>query len=342
VAAQELIARMRESGTSPVERGGGEDKPSSAQLVSHKVSVDTLLDLAAITPVTETNWLPPDVDEQKVALDPGTTCQLDEVIQASGERVKELVENVDRFTATEEVEHSKLSPLGLQISKETRRFAYMVEISPFGTHDLNVQEYRNGSVSQQQFPGHIATNGLPTLALVFHPYYQNNYQFACEGRGMWRGTPAWLVHFQQRTDRRGTMLVYRVGSKSYAVGLKGRAWIDTKSSQILAMETDTMRPVPEIRLMRDHQLIEYGPVDFKNGTMQLWLPKNADWYSSLSGQRYHRRHTFSQFLLFSVEDSQKINTHRKMVSIRSPTSRIHGPSVETRPANAYVMSAIKR
>jgi hypothetical protein len=305
--AQELIARMRESGPSPEQRGGGEDKPSSAQLVSHKVSDNTLLDLAAITPITETNWLPPDVDEQKVALEPDTACQLDEVIQASGERVKELVENVDRFTATEEVEHSKLSPLGLQISKETRKFDYMVEISPFGTHDLDVQEYRNGSVSQQQFPGHIATNGLPTLALVFHPYYQNNYQFACEGRGMWRGTPAWLVHFQQRTDRRGTMLVYRVGSKSFAVGLKGRAWIDTKSSQILAMETDTMRPVPEIRLMRDHQLIEYGPVDFKNGTMQLWLPKTADWYSSLSGQRYHRRHTFSQFLLFSVDDSQKIS-----------------------------------
>jgi tetratricopeptide (TPR) repeat protein len=301
--AQELIARMRESTAQP---GGGENKPSSTQLAAYKISVNTLLDLAAIAPTTETNWLPPDVDEQKVALDTATPCQLDQVIRASGERVKELVQNVDRFTASEEVEHYKLSPLGLEISKETRKFDYMVEIRPFGTHDLDVQEYRNGSVSGQQFPGHIATNGLPTLALVFHPYYQSKYQFVCEGRGMWRGTPAWLVHFQQRTDRESDMLVYRVGSKSFAVGLKGRAWIDINSSQILAMETDTMRPVAEIRLLRDHQLIEYGPVDFKNGTTHLWLPKSADWYSSLSGQRYHRRHTFSQFLLFSVDDSQKI------------------------------------
>ena len=124
---------------------------------------------------------------------------------------------------------------------------------------------------------------------------------------MWRGTPAWVVHFQQRADRTSTMLVYHVGTKFYAVGLKGRAWIDAQSSQILAIETDTMRPVPEIRLMRDHQLIEYGPVGFKNDTMHLWLPKSADWYSSLAGQRYHRRHTFSQFLLFSVNDSQKIS-----------------------------------
>jgi hypothetical protein len=250
--------------------------------------------------------LPPDIDQQKLVLDPGATCQLDDVIHATGDRVKELVENVSRFTATENVEHYKLSPLGLQISKETRKFEYLVEIRPFGIHDLDVQEYRNGTVSTQQFPGRIGTNGLPTLALVFHPYYQEKYQYTCEGRGVWRNKPAWLVHFQQRTDRKSAMLVYRVGTKSYAVGLKGRAWIDAGSSQILAIETDTMRPVPEIRLMRDHQLIEYGPVAFRNDTMHLWLPKSADWYSSLSGQRYHRRHTFTHFLLFSVDDFQKI------------------------------------
>ena len=65
--------------------------------------------------------------------------------------------------------------------------------------------------------------------------------------------------------------------------------------------------------MRDHQLVEYGPVDFRNDTMHLWLPKSADWYSSLSGQRYHRRHTFSQFLLFSVDDQQKIGKPKEPV-----------------------------
>jgi hypothetical protein len=57
----------------------------------------------------------------------------------------------------------------------------------------------------------------------------------------------------------------------------------------------------------DHQLIEYGPVNFRNKSLQLWLPKSADWYCSISGRRFHRRHTFSQFLLFSVDDKQKIS-----------------------------------
>jgi tetratricopeptide (TPR) repeat protein len=322
--AQDLIARMHESNAS---KGSAAATASSTDLAGHaaftnggKAAASAPPDLPALAPVTETNWIPPDIDQEKLVVDAGASCQLDKLVDATGGRVKELVENVDRFTATEKVEHYSLSPLGLEVSKETRKFNYMVEIRPFGAHDLDVQEYRNGSVSAQQFPGHIGTIGLPTLALVFHPYYQEKYEFACEGRGAWRGKPAWMVHFQQRTDRKSEMLVYRVGGKSFAVGLKGRAWIDATNSQILAIETDTMRPVPEIRLVRDHQLIEYGPVGFRNDTMHLWLPKSADWYSSLSGQRYHRRHTFSQFLLFSVDDSQKISKPKEPVEPAAPKS----------------------
>jgi hypothetical protein len=323
--AQDLIARMHESTASKGSTAAANASPTD--LAGHaaftnggKAAAGPPPDLPALAPVTETNWIPPDIDQEKLVVDAGASCQLDKLIDATGDRVKELVENVDRFTATEKVEHYSLSPLGLEVSKETRKFNYMVEIRPFGAHDLDVQEYRNGSVSAQQFPGHIGTIGLPTLALVFHPYYQEKYEFACEGRGAWRGKPAWMVHFQQRTDRKSEMLVYRVGGKSFAVGLKGRAWIDTTNSQILAIETDTMRPVPEIRLVRDHQLIEYGPVGFRNDTMHLWLPKSADWYSSLSGQRYHRRHTFSQFLLFSVDDSQKISKPKEPVEPAAPKS----------------------
>ena len=317
--AQQLIERMRAPNQPKADAVAAATNSSAAEVAELELPTDAnqpglveLPALPALTPATETNWAPPDVDQEKLALDPGTACQLDEVIQAAAGRVKELMQNVDRFTATEKIEHSNLSPLGLQTSSETRKFNYLVEIRQLQSH-LDVQEYRNGSVSVQDFPAHIGTIGLPTLALVFHPYYQEKYEYSCEGLGSWRDKPAWVVHFQQRTDRNSETLVYRVGGKSFPVRLKGRAWIDTQSSQIVAMESDLMRPVPEIRLLRDHQLIEYGPVDFRNNTMQLWLPKSADWYCSLSGQRYHRRHTFSNFLLFSVEDQQKIDKPKEPV-----------------------------
>jgi hypothetical protein len=259
-----------------------------------------------IAPVTETNWAPPDVDEKKPPIDAGAGCALNQVVQRAGARVEELVKNVDRFTATEEMEHESLSPLGVTMSRETRKFNYLVTIQTIGTRELDVQEYRDGTVSLDLFPAHLATIGMPVLVLVFHPYYRHEYEFRCEGRGEWRGKEAWAIYFRQRDDQMSQMRNYRVNGRSFPVHLKGRAWIDGENFQILAMEADMMRPIPEIRLARDHQLIEYGPVEFKKHGTILWLPKSADWYCQFAGKRYHRRHSFSEFLLFSVEDQQWI------------------------------------
>ena len=262
--------------------------------------------MPAIALMIETNWAPPDVDEEKPPLETSASCAMDQVVKSAGARVEELVKNVDRFTATEDMEHESLSPLGVQVARDARRFNYLVMIRQIGARALDVQEYRDGSVSLDIFPAHLATLGMPALALVFHPYHRDEYDFTCEGRGEWRGRPAWVVHFRQRDDRMSEMRAYRVNGMSFPVHLKGRAWIDTDSSQILAMEADMVRPVPEIRLVRDHQLIEYGPVEFARDKTMLWLPKSADWYCNLAEKRYQRRHSFSHFLLFSVGDQQWI------------------------------------
>jgi hypothetical protein len=264
-----------------------------------------------IAPVIETNWAPPDVDEEKLVTDSGASCALGEVTEAAGARVEELVQNVDQFTATEEMEHESLSPLGVHLSRDLRSFNYLVAIRKIGARELDVQEYRDGSVSTQPFPAHIATLGLPVLALVFHSYFRNEYDFTCEGRGQWRGRAAWIVHFRQKENEMSEMRVYRVKGMSFPVRLKGRAWIDAANSQILAMEADLVRTVPQIRLLRDHQMIEYGPVAFQKAKTPMWLPKSADWYCDLAGQRYHRRHSFSHFLLFSVEDTQRIGAPKQ-------------------------------
>ena len=299
------------SAVSPASAGNG---GSSSDVASLRISgaddvIETadLPDLPALPLTTEAKWAPPDVDEEHLVFDSNAdACSLDSITAKVGGRVEELVSNVDRFTATEDMEHTALSPLGLQVSHETRQFNYLVEIRKSGARDLDVQEYRDGSVSVQQFPAHLGTVGLPTLVLVFHPYYQPKYDFKCEGGASWNGRKVWVIHFQQKADTHSEMLVYHVNGRFYPVGMKGRAWIDAETSQILAMESDMIKPIPEIRLMRDHQLIEYGPVAFANAGTNMWLPKSADWYCSISGHRYHRRHSFSNFLLFSIDDSQKI------------------------------------
>jgi tetratricopeptide (TPR) repeat protein len=311
-AVRNLIENLRAPATAP-RAGANTRKIVATTAAPAPVASVSEVTTVPIAPVVETNWAPPDIDDEKLAVDAKASCDLGQITAAVGGRVEELVKNVDRFTATEEMEHQSLSPLGVQVSRESRTFNYLVAIQKIGPRALNVEEYRNGSVSTQPFPAHLATLGFPLLALVFHPYYRDEYEFRCEGRGEWRGKASWVVHFRQRDDRMNEMRVYHVSGMSFPVRLKGRAWIDAESSQILAMEADMAKPVPEIRLARDYQRIEYGPVAFQKANEPLWLPKSADWYCNFMGQRYHRRHSFSQFLLFSVDDSQKLNLPKEEV-----------------------------
>jgi hypothetical protein len=90
------------------------------------------------------------------------------------------------------------------------------------------------------------------------------------------------------------------------VALKGRAWIDANTFQVVRLETDLRESHPELRLNSEHLVMEYGPVKFKSRNVELWLPTNADYYAVLRGQRFHRRHGFTDYILFSIDDKQKI------------------------------------
>jgi hypothetical protein len=40
----------------------------------------------------------------------------------------------------------------------------------------------------------------------------------------------------------------------------------------------------------------------------MWLPQTAEVFSELRGKRIHRRLGFSNYLLFAVDDTQKISS----------------------------------
>jgi len=171
---------------------------------------------------------------------------------------------------------------------------------------MGVTEYRNGGGALNEFPGGIVTNGLPALVLLFHPYYAPNYEMTCEGLARSNGRLAWQVHFRQRPDKPNELKTYQFGinGASYSVGLKGRAWISADSYQIVRMETDLVAPMPQIQLLAEHTAIEYGPVKFREGDVNLWLPQSAEVYFAWRGRQVHRRHTFDNYMLFTVDDKQ--------------------------------------
>jgi len=92
-----------------------------------------------------------------------------------------------------------------------------------------------------------------------------------------------------------------VGDVIYPNFLKGTAWIDQQSCQIVHLETGILKPVPAVRLMTEHQVLDYGSMQFEQKKLKLWLPLEAEIYLDVNGKRFHHRHAYSDYRVFSVD-----------------------------------------
>ena len=269
------------------------------------------------------NWGPPGVDDAKPEVASGVSCPAEKIIQQAGERVKELVDDLAKFDAVEDVYHEEVDQLGMPKKHTTVRFDYVASIAEPKPGRFKVEEFRSGHSGTGDFPEQIATRGLPTLAFIFHPDMRDDFDLSCEGLGTWNEKATWLVHFQQRAEKPHRIQAYIVNGREYATSLKGRAWVSADTFQIVRLESDLMAPVKEIQLLSEHQAVEYAPVRFPKSKAQLWLPKNAELYFDFRKHRYFRRHSFDHFMLFSVdtEEKRKEPKEAKIPESRSPKSK---------------------
>ncbi|MGH9713557.1 MAG: carboxypeptidase-like regulatory domain-containing protein [Candidatus Acidiferrales bacterium] len=269
----------------------------------------------------KTSWLPPGLDDVVPEVRPGIECPLPVVLRGAGQRMKQLASNLEKFSATERVQHYTIDSLGGRHFPENRSFDYVVIVSQTHNGLILLDEYRDGTVDPGIFPARIATMGLPAMALVFHPLFAADFHFRCEGLGEWDGKPAWQIHFVQREDRPNRMRQYRVGGTVVPVPIKGRAWIDAASYQVLRLESELVHPIKEIGLTYEHLDIEYKPVTFHTHAQKLWLPAAANIYAERAGKRYFRTHTFLDFKIFAVDTDQRIQPPKESYAFTNTTDQ---------------------
>ncbi|MFZ0704243.1 MAG: tetratricopeptide repeat protein [Candidatus Korobacteraceae bacterium] len=245
--------------------------------------------------------MPLDVDSQKPNVAAGVSCPAN-LMQLMANPSKQLVDSVSQFSAIEHMVHESISPQGTPRNRETREYNYVVSISDPPDGIVRVQEYRDSG--NLEMPDKITTTGLPVLAIAFHPLFRDDFEMKCEGLGDWNGKAAWLVYFHQLANKPSRLRSYVVNRNNYPISLKGRAWISADNYQILHMETDLVKPIPEIRLNTEHTSVSYGPVEFRQHSTDLWLPKSADMYVSLGNRRFHRSENFDHFMLFATDASE--------------------------------------
>jgi tetratricopeptide (TPR) repeat protein len=251
--------------------------------------------------------IPMRVDEMvpEVAVD--VPCSLSAVLHGAGQRAEELLNTLQKFDAAERVEHYKLNAAGIPGAADVRSFDYVVSVSHDAKGGFQMQEYRNGGVAKaQEFPSGISTANLSGHGLIFHPLLAPGFHFACEGLGEWKGHSTWLVHFEEKKNDLNPFRSYDIEGVMYPLQLTGRAWIDAGTFQVLRLESDLLKPIEKIHLTREHINIEFASVQFHSGNQQLWLPQTADLYVEWNGHRFYRRHSFSNFKIFSTDATQEV------------------------------------
>ena len=251
-------------------------------------------------------WSPHELEEVVPPVDKSVACPVAEILQSTGQRMKEFVGTLEKFTATEMVEHYAIDPTGSREQRQTRKFAYVVAVTLVNDSRFMIEEFRDGSTSSDQFPARLATLGLPAIDLLFHPMLAGDFEFFCEGLGQWEGREVWQMHFAQRKDKPVRIRSYAVNGTAYPVFLEGRVWIEPGSSEVIHLETELAVPVPKIELTLEHLAIDYGPVKFQSSREQIWLPQVAELHVERHKKRYYRRHTFTDFRLFNVETAHNL------------------------------------
>lgn len=278
------------------------DKSRTAEIQS---SADLVLQ-ASQPSLPPSSWGPPGVDDVKPQVAAGVACPYDRLIEMSGGRVKQLVDNISKFAATEDLLHEQLDPTGNPITKETRKFDYVASITESKPGFLNTDEYRNTRYGIDDLPDRIVSTGFMSLALIFHPAMRENFAITCEGLGDWHGQATWLMYFRQRDDKPNRLADLVVGGETYPINLKGRAWITADNFQIVRIESELMNRIPLLAVQ--HQIAEYGPIHFQENNVDLWLPKSVDLFFELNRHRYYRRHSFDHYMLFAVNSEEKSQT----------------------------------
>jgi tetratricopeptide (TPR) repeat protein len=297
---RDLIATLEKSGA-----GSDRDADATGKNATPSSGIDPLLATPELG-LSVKPWRPEGIDESKPPVAAGVSCPYENVMEMSGGRVKELADNVSRIAANEHLLHNRVDAMGNTAATKSRDYDYVASLSEEKLGFVTVDEQRSERQASDNVADEIGdTSGFAGLALVFHPSKRDDFEMTCEGLGSWHEQAAWLVHFKEREDRPTAFQIFFAGGQKFPLRLKGRAWITADNFQIVRIESELVRPVPEIQLISEQQVVEYGPVPFPKKNLELWLPKSAEIYLDYHKHHYYRKHSYDHYMLFSVESEEK-------------------------------------
>jgi hypothetical protein len=224
---------------------------------------------------------------------------------------------------TESVTQEKLGGNGHVEASERAKYDYLIMIDGNGD-DLQLNESRIESSASHRKPlPMLVTNGFSTALLVFHPYYRDSFTFNTGPDEYLDGRTVTPISFSHIAGRR-TPAALALRGREYPLELKGTAWLDKQSGQVVRMDASLLHDMSDIGLQSLSVHVEYKPANVGKPGPGLTLPAVAVVEVNTPRQHWRNTHVFDDYKSFSTDAEQ--DSHVKIHAENTPTQK------ETNPA----------
>ncbi len=236
---------------------------------------------------------------------------------------------------TESVTQQKIAPNGHVAETERAKYDYLIMMGGSGD-DFQLNETRISASKDAPKPSPVSmlvSNGVPTVLLVFHPYYRNSFKFEASVEEMVDGRALIPIHFQHIEGRR-TPAALALRGREYPLELKGTAWLDKQAGEVVKIDADLERDMSDIGLRSLHVHVEYKPEKVGSSVSSLDLPALAVVDVTTPRQHWRNTHTFDAYKSFSIDVEQDPNVKIRAAegaSDKGDTSSAPPPSEKENP-----------
>lgn len=231
----------------------------------------------------------------------GSSLPLEQLLQRSDKFVQKFWQQFADVTCSEAVVQAKLGKNGKVMYQREELFDYLVFMD-LQSDGIGVTESRQA----KKAPGKaenvplLVTNGFSTMLLIFHPYYQNSFEFESLSDEVVDGKNLQRVHFRHVKGTRSPS-VLQLRGRDYALDFEGTAWLDGESGAIVRIESGLEASLEDVGLRAFHSDVRYAPVRFSTSAEPYWLPITAEIEAETPRQHWRNVHRFTAYKLFSTD-----------------------------------------
>jgi hypothetical protein len=230
---------------------------------------------------------------------------LQDVLRHAGKSLEVFWEQFSAINCTETVSQLKLAKGDKPAYRMESVYDYLVLMQAVDA-DVAVEESRVKirSVGKTKDAPLLITNGFSTLLLIFHPSFQNSFEYSPPVEEELEGKEVLRVDFRHVRGAHSPSCL-RLRGRDYPLDWRGSAWVEPASGRIVRIATELQSDMEDLGLLSLAADVRYQPVRFTDAAESFWLPASAVIDARTLRQHWRNIHRFTNYRHFTVKTNSK-------------------------------------